>query len=168
MKFLFSLPFLFFALNLDARGNDRYQRVAGTYKVTLNSEDASLEPMNSFPVEYKIRRRNGAIEKISYDLPSQLTGLVNEVEFSPIAQGSDVWAGPNSENVCTVSDVNINCAMKYKDIQLDPIVAQNVIDQQIADPVANEAARRIMSHFQQHAMGNEPIGHVEISLEEVR
>jgi hypothetical protein len=147
------------------KNNDREEiKVKGIYKVTIEESTEELKIANNYPVTYKIRKLNGIIQKISYDLPAELTGAEVDVEFAPSAEDPTVWTGPHAESVCQLSDVAIRCAMKYRDLSFDPLMAETTINTSTEVGPVNNAKKDIMKHFQTFALGNEPIGHVDIKL----
>lgn len=155
---------LYSQISFAKKDNDRDTRIVGNYKVTIEESTDELKDANNFPVTYKVRKKNGVIQKISYDLPKELDGAGTDIEFSPSVEDPTVWVGNHSESVCKIQAGQFDCAMKYKNLIMDAAVAETKIDAAVKPGPANDAKKDIMRHFQTFAMGNEPIGHVKFEL----
>ncbi len=105
---------------------NRDQRILGSYSVPLAEGREDLNEVASFPVEYRVRDRDG-VPEISYDLPELLTGAHNDIRLRPIEGASDRWGGSNSIGECAPSDEGFRCQLGYRDLVGDEAAAAQLI-----------------------------------------
>lgn len=84
----------------------------GNYNVPVESED--LVQSSNYKSKYKVRDRGGAIDRIKYDLPVELTGEANRVEISYTGDREFPWSGELAKGDCQETDGKFTCHLVYK------------------------------------------------------
>jgi len=151
---------LLFGQNLALAKKPVTVQVNGEYTVPVPADRPDLIPFAKFPTRYKIKYVNGIPSKISYDLPTELTGGPEDIEIAPqpSQRNIDAWNGPKSKGNCAFDGESVSCDMIYNQsgmtsLNLNQEAAFQAIDQKIENLELRKLAKEVTVLF-----GNETIG----------
>ncbi len=124
--------------------------------------DKDKEPLARFPLtDLKVETNSEGKSVLSYTLPLELTGRRNHVvlkEASALNSPVRVYEGPLAMATCMGAEGAPGCVVKHKSLDVDPLIASELINKKFADPEIRSAALAISNSFR-HS-GNEPIGFI--------
>ena len=107
------------ALNAQATETPYPEPGRGGARYEVPTEDEDLKPFASYEIkDIRTRERRGGVE-IRYELPIELTGVVNEVRLQSTNKTTNGtftnFKGPNGEANCDAK----SCNVRYKNVNVD-------------------------------------------------
>ncbi|MGE4130341.1 MAG: hypothetical protein AB7F86_01815 [Bdellovibrionales bacterium] len=137
-----------------ARGGDVQTIADGIYWVPVTPELAQYSAFSIKGIEVK---RRGDQIKVEYDLPLELTGAANRIEFSgtPPASGAMTLTSTNGTMICPSSKSLTNCRMGYLNLTFDPAARDELLRQISATEADFVSRQAVATRFQE---GGEPHG----------
>lgn len=162
MKQLFFVLTLFVSVSSFAKDEAR-AHFEGRYEVPVPAGQEELQPFASFPLTKISRRVRGDVARIEYDLPLELTGVLNTIELSSQADASGAfrqWSGPLGTATCTDNACNV----AYKDLQIDMAAIEARLVGRGLPATEIELRLRLAGHFREdphgRVIGERPIEYI--------
>lgn len=133
--------------------------MAAYYEVPTSQAD--LKSASQFEIK-KLSVTNGLnnVTTLNYTVPEELTGLLNEMEFSgALNQNGGKLVSENGEMECLANNARMMCTVSYQKIDFDSDLAKNILRSKFKD---QELEKRFLV---QEKFSTDPIGIIHIILQ---
>jgi hypothetical protein len=133
------------------RSNDRAE-FDGRYEVPVPADQPELTPFSSFPLDEISLRVRGSEARIKYDLPIELTGVINSIVLTSTADETGAfrkWEGPLGTAVCKDNQ----CDVAYQDLTIDMNAIQARLVGQGLPMAEIDLRLRVAGHFRDDPHG---------------
>ena len=157
MKFVIAATILVFgtlSAQADLAKPTKKDRVEfdGRYEVPVPADQPELTPFSSFPLDEISLRVRGTQAQIKYDLPIELTGVINSIELTSTADDTGAfrkWEGPLGTAVCKDNQ----CDVAYQDLTIDMDAIQARLVGQGLPMAEIDFRMRVAGHFREDPHG---------------
>lgn len=151
--------FYYFVFILIYQNNSLARSITGEYRVPVDGINKNLEPYSTYSVTIKHYSYNKNPQVLNFPLPAALVGETKMITMTKVAGTSNQWEGKNIESaVCQVNKLEILCQTKFKDLNINPIKVEQVIEQNYSTEEAPQR-KQVAALF-----GDSPIGIIKYKL----
>lgn len=127
------------------------------YEVPVN--DASLADSATFKLRRVQVEQNGTEFKLKYNVPIELTGELNHVEFNgSIDNGEGTLTYENTKMNCLADQSTLMCKVVYQDLKFNQLRAERILSSKFS---GEELKKRLVI---QGKFSTDPVGVVKIKL----
>lgn len=125
---------------------------AQTYEVPVDGSNGEAEYAH-FELKNFSVVQDGNTMKLKYELPLEITGVLNEVELSGVLDGSAVATLSGELGKATCSLTTSTCKIRYENLQLDAGRAQSLLQSMNLSPAELSARLSVGLQFRADPIG---------------